>query len=66
MLNNKDLASSVETNECAKRTIEYHYLLLSIFALENAHLRVYVGMMDDYGQCPMVIDYIAWLLLLGK
>ena len=60
MLNNKDLASSVETIECAKRTMEYHYLLLSIFALEDARLRVYFGMMDDYGQCSMVIEHITF------
>ena len=35
-------------------------------ALENACLRVYVSMMDDYGQCPMLIEHIAWLLLFGK
>ena len=45
---NKILGSSVETIECAKRTMEYHYLLLLMFALENAFLRVYIGMMDDY------------------
>ena len=66
MSNNKILGSSVETIECAKRTMEYHYLLLLMFALENAFLRVYIGMMDDYGQCPLVIEHIAWLLLLGK
>ena len=27
--------------------------------LENA-LRVYVGMMDDYELCPMVIEHIAF------
>ena len=36
------------------------------FALENACLRAYIGMMDDYGKCPMVIEHIAWLLLFGK
>ena len=40
--------------------MEYHYLLILIFALENASLRVYVGMMDDYGQCLMVIEHIAF------
>ena len=59
-LSNKDLASNVETIECAKRTMEYRYLLLSIFSLENACLRVYGGMMDDYGQCPLVIKHIAF------
>ena len=29
-------------------------------ALENASLRVYVGMMDDYGLCLMVIEHIAF------
>ena len=29
-------------------------------AIENASLRVYVGMMDDYGLCPMVIEHIAF------
>ena len=29
-------------------------------ALKNACLRVYVGMMDDYGLCPMVIEHIAF------
>ena len=29
-------------------------------ALENASLRVYVGMMHDYGLCPMVIEHIAF------
>ena len=43
--------------------MEYHYLILSIIALENACLRVYVGMMDDYKQCPMVIKHIAYLIL---
>ena len=28
--------------------------------LENASLRVYVGMMDDYGLYPMVIEHIAF------
>ena len=35
------------------------------FALENACLRVYVGVIDDYGQCSMVIEHIAWLLRFG-
>ena len=39
--------------------MEYHDLLLSMFALENECLRVDVRMMDDYGQCPMVIEHIA-------
>ena len=30
------------------------------FALENACLRVRVGMMDDYGQCLTVIEHIVW------
>ena len=46
-----------------KGIMGYHYLLLSSFALENA---CYVGMMNDYGQCPMIIEHIAWLLLFGK
>ena len=29
-------------------------------ALENASLRVYVGMMDDYGLFPMVIEHITF------
>ena len=29
-------------------------------ALKNASLRVYVGMMDYYGLCPMVIEHIAF------
>ena len=29
-------------------------------ALESVSLRVYVGMMDDYGLCPMVIEHIAF------
>ena len=31
-------------------------------------LRVYVGMMDDYGLCPMVIEHIAFdfYLFLGN
>ena len=29
-------------------------------ALENACLRVYVSMMDDYGLCPMVIEHTAF------
>ena len=29
-------------------------------ALEKAFLRVYVGMMDDYGLCPMVVKHIAF------
>ena len=42
-----------------------HYF--QCFALENACLRVYVGMMDDYGLFPMVIEHNAWLLpFLGK
>ena len=40
--------------------MEYHYILLSMSALENACLRLYVGMMDDYGQCPMVIEHIEF------
>ena len=37
-------------------------------ALENASLKVYVGMMDDYGRCPMVIEHIAfnYYFFLGK
>ena len=37
-------------------------------ALENASLRVRVGMMDDYGLCPMVIEHIAfdYYFFLGK
>ena len=37
-------------------------------ALENARLRVYVGMMDDYGLCSMVIENIAfdYYFFLGK
>ena len=27
-------------------------------ALENASLRVYVGMMDDYGLCPSILHLI--------
>ena len=36
--------------------------------LENASLRVYVGMMDDYGLCPMMIEHTAfdYFLFLGK
>ena len=30
------------------------------FALENASLRVYAGMMDDYGLFLMVIEHIAF------
>ena len=57
-------SSSVE-----KKKKPFHVLLKSwgaiIFnfqwvALENASLRVYVGMMDDYGLCPMVIEHIAF------
>ena len=29
-------------------------------ALENASLRVYVGIMDDYGLCPMVIEHTTF------
>ena len=29
-------------------------------ALENANLRVYFCMMDDYGLCPMVIKHTAF------
>ena len=37
-------------------------------ALENASLRVYVGMMDDYGLCPMVIEKTTfdYYFFLGK
>ena len=37
-------------------------------ALENVSLRVYVGMMDDYGLCPMMIEHIAfdYYFFLGK
>ena len=37
-------------------------------ALENESLRVFVGMMDDYGLCPIVIEHIAfdYYLFLGK
>ena len=36
--------------------------------LENASLRVYVGIMDDYGLCPMVIEHTAfdYYFFLGK
>ena len=40
--------------------MEYHYPLLSMLALENACFRMYVVMMDDYGQCPIVIEHIAF------
>ena len=57
--------------------IPFHVLLKSwgsiIFnfqwiALENASLRVYVGMMNDYGLCLIVIEHIAfdYYLFLGK
>ena len=29
-------------------------------ALENACLRVYVSMMNDYGLCPMVFEHTAF------
>ena len=58
-------SSSVETFSCAFEIMGCHYSLLSMFSLENACLRVYVGMMDDYGFCRMVIKHIAWLLLFG-
>ena len=29
-------------------------------AIENVSLRVYVGMMDDYGLCLMVIKHITF------
>ena len=29
-------------------------------ALENACLRVYVSMMDDYGPCPMMIEHAVY------
>ena len=48
-----------ETFECAKGTMGYHYLLLSIYALETC-LRVNVVMMDDNEQCLMVIEHIAF------
>ena len=37
-------------------------------AFENASLRVYVGMMDDYGLYPMVIEHSAfdYYFFLGK
>ena len=38
--------------------MEYHYLLLSMFALENACFRMDVGMMDGYEQGPMVIEHM--------
>ena len=40
--------------------MEYHYPLLSMLALENACFKMYVVMMDDYGQWPMVIKHIAF------
>ena len=72
MLNKTDMdyfISSVEKT--------FHVLLKSwgtiIFnfqwvALENASLRVYVGMMDDYGLCPMVIEHTVfdYYFFLGK
>ena len=42
--------------------MEYHNPLLSIFALKNANFRMYVGMMDDYGQCLMVIEHIELVI----
>ena len=36
------------------------------YALESACSKVYVGMIDDYKLCPMLIEHIAWLLLFGK
>ena len=56
--------SSVENFSCAFEIMGcIHYF--QCFALENACVRVYVGMMDDYGLCPMLIEHIAWLLLFG-
>ena len=63
MLNNKVLGTNFETFECAKRNMEYHYLLFSMLALENACLRVNVGVMDDYGQCPMVISILHLIII---
>ena len=40
-----------------------HYF--QCFALENACLRVYVSMMDDYGLCPILIEHTAYLLIFG-
>ena len=49
MLDNKVLGSSVETIECAKCTMEYRYLLLSMFSLKNACLRVVADSVSDQG-----------------
>ena len=37
-------------------------------AIENAYLKVYVSMMDDYGLCPMMIEHTAYdyYFFLGK
>ena len=35
-------------------------LTFNKIVLENACLRVYVSMMDDYGLCPMVIEHTAF------
>ena len=51
---------SVETFSCVFEIMGCNYPLLSNFTLENVCLRVYVGMMNDYGLCPMVIEHIAF------
>ena len=59
------LSSSVETFSCVFEIMVCHYPLLSMFCIKECMLRVYVGMMDDYGFCLMVIEHIAWLHLFG-
>ena len=52
-------SSSVETFSCAFEIMGCHYPLLSQLCIRECMFKVYVGMMDDYGQCPMVIEHIA-------
>ena len=78
---NRGYSSSVEQKKYGSFYFKcykpFHVLLKSwgaiIFnfqwvALENARLTVYVGMMDDYGLCLMVIECIVfyYYFFLGK
>ena len=45
---------------CAFEIVGYLYSLLSMSCISECMLRVYAGMTDDYGFCPIVIEHIAF------
>ena len=61
--------SSVEKLfSCDFEITEYLIFNFQWIVLDNTSLRVYVGMMDDYGLCLMIIEHTAfdYYFFLGK